>query len=172
MLGREIELTRVPGDRRVYAMGDVGTLRLEGLLMRTAIAAAGDATWRFARQGFSRRAIEASDSAGRTTGRFDPRDIRGGGHIRWGDGEYALRPHGLWRQRYVLADDTQELAVVEAKGWWGWGARRPVRLSLGSAAVEPGLLLFTAYVVRALADAASTNAGAASTAASTTATTT
>jgi hypothetical protein len=172
MLAGEIELTRVPGDRRLYALDGVGTLRLQGLLLRTATAAAGAQIWRFAREGFSQRAIEATDASGAVVGRFDPRDIRRGGHIRWRDRDYVLRPHGIWRQRYVLADGELELAVVEAKGWWGWGARRPVRMTLGAAAIEPGLLLFTAFVVRALADASSANAGTASTVATTTATTT
>jgi hypothetical protein len=165
----DIELTRIPGDRRCYALDDVGTLRLEGLLMRTATATAGAETWRFARRGFWQRAIEASDAAGETVGAFAPRDIRRGGRLRWRKTDYTLRPHSSWRERYVLGHGNRELALVEASGWWGWGARRPVRMNVDDlAATDPGLLLFTAFVVRALADAASTNAGTAATVTTTT----
>ena len=44
---------------------------------------------------------------------------------------------------------TQELAVFDGKGW----GRRPVEVVVeDSAAVEPGLLLFAAFVVRGLAE--------------------
>lgn len=165
----DIELTRVPGDRRSYALDDVGTLRLEGLLMRTATAFAGAETWRFARCGFWQRAIEATDATGETVGVFAPRDIRRGGRLRWRKTEYTLRPHDVWRERYVLDHDNRQLALVEATGWWGWGARRPVRLNIDDlTAIDPGLLLFTAFVVRTLADAASTNASTAATVTTTT----
>jgi len=88
----DIELTRAAGDRRCYAFHDVGTLRLEGLLMRTATASAGAETWRFARRGFWQRAIEATDATGETVGTFAPRDIRRGGRLRWRKTDYNLRP--------------------------------------------------------------------------------
>jgi hypothetical protein len=163
------ELTRVPGDRRSYALDDVGKLRLEGLLMRTATATAGTESWHFARRGFWQRAVEATDASGQTVGVFEPRDIRRGGRLRWRDSDYTLRPHSSWRERYVLADGDHELALVEATGWWGWGAQRPVRLNVDDlAATDPGMLLFTAFVVRALADAVSTSAGTAATVTTTT----
>lgn len=165
----DIELTRVPGDRRSYALDDVGMLRLEGLLMRTATDTAGAETWRFARRGFWQRAIEATDATGETVGVFAPRDIRRGGRLRWRKTNYTLRPHSSWRERYALGQCNRELALVEANGWWGWGARRPVRLHVDDlAAIDPGLLLFTAFVVRALADAASANASIAATVTTTT----
>ena len=50
-------------------------------------------------------------------------------------------------------------AIFEAKGW----GRRPVKVTIDeSAPVEPGLLLFAAFVVKGLAeDAAGAAAGAA-----------
>lgn len=163
----EIELVRVPGDRRRYALGDLGTLRLEGLLMRAATAFAGDKTWRFARRGFWQREIEATD-AGEIIGAFTPRDIRRGGRLRWHETDYVLRPHSSWRERYVLTHSSRDIALIEASGWWGWGARRPVRLNVDDlASVDPGLLLFTAFVVRSLADAANANASSGVTASTT-----
>jgi hypothetical protein len=71
-----------------------------------------------------------------------------------------LRPHSVLRERYVLADRARELVVIEATGWWGWGARRPVRLTLEHPeGAEPGLLLFASFIVRTLADGAAADAG-------------
>ena len=48
----ELELIRTPGDRRRYALDDVGTICLEGLFSRSANAEAGSDHWHFARSGF------------------------------------------------------------------------------------------------------------------------
>ena len=72
--------------------------------------------------------------------------------MRWIDREFVLRPASRWRERYALADGDHELAVLEGKGW----GRRPVRMRVEApAALDPGLLLFTAFVVRGLAEDAS-----------------
>ena len=63
-----------------------------------------------------------------------------------------LRPASKWRERYALADGDHELAVFDGKGW----GRRPVAVSVDDpGALDPGLLLFTAFVVRGLAEDAS-----------------
>jgi hypothetical protein len=153
----DVELTRASGDRRVYALAGVGTLRLEGLLSRTAIAEAGNRSWRLARRGLWQRAMEATDETGVAVGAFEPRSIRRGGALRWAGHEYALRPASGWRERYALADGARELAIVEGKGW----GRRPVRVTLDAdSAIDPGLLLFAVFVVRGLAEDASGAAGA------------
>lgn len=145
----ELELTRAPGDRRLYVLEGVGTLRLEGLASRTATAAAGGAGWRISRRGFWQRVIEATDAAGAVVGEFEPRGVRRGGTLRWAARELMLRPASQWRERYALADGDRELVIVDGKGW----GRRPVMLTLDDpAAIEPGLLLFTAFVVRGLAE--------------------
>ena len=57
----------------------------------------------------------------------------------------------------MYADGEVELAILDGKGW----DRRPVKVALDEPeAVEPGLLLFAAFVVRALAEDAGGNAGA------------
>ncbi len=67
-----------------------------------------------------------------------------------------MRPASFWRERYVLADGDRELAVLEGKSW----GRRPVKVAVDdSIAVEPGLLLFTCFVVRGIAEEASSAAG-------------
>jgi hypothetical protein len=153
----ELELTRTRTDRRVYALGDIGTLRLEGPFSRAATASADGVSWRFARSGFWRRSLEATDAAGTGVGDFQPRSLRRGGTVRWVGRELTLRPASSWRERYALADGDRELAVIDGKGW----GRRPVKVSVDDhEAVEPGLLLFAAFVVRGLAADAQAAAGA------------
>jgi hypothetical protein len=160
----ELQLVRVPGDRRLYALDGVGTLRLTGLTARTALAEAADRRWAFAGRGFWRREVEARDEAGAVVGEFEPRTVRRGGTVRWNGRELALRPSSSWRERYALASGDQELLVLEGKSW----GRRPVRLTvLEPGEVDPGLLLFAAFVVRRLAEDAATAAGGGSVAATT-----
>ena len=161
----DLELTRTPGDRRLYALEGVGTLRLQGVASRTATAEAGGTTWRIARRGFWQRLVEATDAAGTAVGEFEPRSLRRGGTVRWAGRELALRPASSWRERYALVDGDLEIALLDGKGW----GRRPVMVTVDdSGAVEPGLLLFAAFVVRGLAEDAGSavGAGAATTASS------
>jgi hypothetical protein len=154
----ELELTRSPGDRKLYLLDGVGTLRLDGWLSRGATAEADGRTWRLRRRGFWRTQAEAIDAAGAVAGRYEPRGLRRGGTVHWGDRSYQLRAASAWRERYALADGEHELALFDGKGW----GRRPVRISVEDlAAVEPALLLFGAYVVRGLAEDASAAAGGA-----------
>lgn len=153
----ELELKRTAGDRRLYALEGVGTLRLMGLASRTATAEAGGIRWRLGRRRFWQRAIRATDETGMAVGEFEPRSLRRGGTLSWAGRELALRPSSRWRERYALAEGGRELAILDGKGW---GAR-PVRVRVDDAdAVEPGLLLFAAFVVRGLAEDAAGAAGA------------
>jgi hypothetical protein len=157
----DLELTRTPGDRRLYALDGIGTMRLEGWFSRTASADADGRKWRFARTGFWQRGIVAMDTAGSTVGEFEPNTLRRGGALRWAGRELRLRPSSAWRERYALADGERELAVLDGKGW----GRRPVKVTIGDLGdIDPGLLLFAAFVVRSLAEDASSAAAAGSTA--------
>jgi hypothetical protein len=153
----ELELTRSKQDRRLYNLEGIGSLRLEGFFSRRATATAAGVTWRMGRTGFWGRRIEAIREGGSLAGEFEPRSIRRGGELRWTGRDYELRPASAWRERYALAVGDVEVAVIEGKGW----GRKPVKLEiLRPEAVEPGLLLFAAFVVRGLADDASAAAGA------------
>jgi hypothetical protein len=154
MATTDLELTRVPGDRRLYSLEGVGTLRLEGLASRRATAEAAGRRWRIARRGFWGRASQATDEADAVVGEFEPRSLRRGGPLRWHDRELTLRPASNWHERYALADGARELAILDGKSW----GRRPVRVTLDDAeAIDPGLLLYAVFVVRGLAkDAADT----------------
>jgi len=158
----DLELTRTPGDRRLYALKGVGTLRLQGFGSRSATAEAGGTRWQIVRRGLWRRLIEATDATGTAVGEFEPRGLRRGGTLRWAGRELTLRPASHWRERYALADGDRELAVLDGKGW----GRRPVKVTVDdSEAVESGLLLFATFVVRGLAEDAGSVAGAGGTAA-------
>ena len=155
----ELELTRTP-DRRIYALAGIGTVRLEGLFSNTATAEAGERRWRFERRGLWHRIIQAADAEGAVVGEFAPRDIRRGGTVRWGERELALRPVSALRERYSLGEGDRNLVLLDGKGW---GAR-PVKISLAEPdAVEPGLLLFAAFVVHRLAASAGDSSAAGST---------
>jgi hypothetical protein len=144
----ELELTRTPHDRRLYSLGDVGTIRLEGLFSNDATARADNDTWRLTRRGLWQRVIHATDHVGAIVGEFRPRDIRRGGTLRWAGRELQLRPVSALRERYALHERGRDLAVLDGKSW----GKRPVKITLlDSDAVEPGLLLFATFVVHRLA---------------------
>ncbi|MFN0153125.1 MAG: hypothetical protein ACKVUT_01945 [Gaiella sp.] len=144
----EHELTRTSGDRRLYSLEGIGTVRLEGLFSNRATAVAAGSSWRINRRGFWQREIEATDAAGAVVGELVPRDIRRGGRLRWGDHELTLRPVSPLRERYALSEDNRELVLLDGKGW----GRRPVKITLTEPeAIEPGLVLFAAFVVHRLA---------------------
>jgi hypothetical protein len=161
----DLELARNPDDRRRYDLHGVGSIRVGGLLSRGATATeAGGASWSFDRPSLWRRTIEASDAAGAVVGSFDPRTIRRGGALIWRGRDFELRPASAWKERYALADGERELAVLDGKGW----GKRPVKVTIDDPnAVDPGLLLFAAYVVRRLAEDAATVASSGSSAAPT-----
>ena len=113
----ELELIRTPGDRRRYALEEIGTIHLEGLFARSANAEAGSDHWQFVRSGFWQRVMQATDATGNVVGEFRPRDLRRGGTLEWAGRELTLRPASSWRERYA--------------GRRRRGARRPRRQELG-----------------------------------------
>ena len=160
----ELELTRSREDRKRYVLDGVGTLRLEGWTNRTATATAGDRTWALARRGVFKAVVEATDAFGTPVGVYEPRTFKRGGTLRWGGREYTLRPASVWRSRYALADGDRELAVFDGRGW----GKRPVAIVVDDpAALDAGLVLYTAFVVRGLAEDANTAAAAGASAAGT-----
>jgi hypothetical protein len=152
----DLELTRASGDRRLYLLEGVGTLRLEGLFARAASAEADGIRWRFARRRFGRW-FAASDEAGTTVGTFEPRTMRRGGTVHWVGRTFGLRPASSWQERYALAMGDRELALLDGQGW----GRRPVKVTVADmTGLEPGLLLFAVFAVRGLAEDAQSVAAA------------
>jgi hypothetical protein len=160
---KELALTRTPHDRHLYTLDSVGSIRLEGVLSKSATARVGDNIWHFTRRGIWRPSIEATDDTGAVVGEFTPRDLRRGGTLRWAGTEFALRPASALRERYALCARETELAVLDGKSW----GKRPVTITLpGGDAVEPELLLFAAFVVHRLAANADSSTAAATAAVS------
>jgi hypothetical protein len=154
----DLELTRSQGDGRQYDLAGVGTLRLHGLFSRTAVAEADGSRYRFTTSGVFRREATATDATGAVVGEFEARTLRRGGALRWAKREFVVRPASAWRERYALAECDRELALFDGKGW----GRRPVKVTMDDpAALDAGLLLFTAFVVRRLAEDAGSSAAAA-----------
>lgn len=154
----ELELTRSRDDRKLYVLNGVGTLLLHGWLSRTATAAADGRSWEIGRRGFLTSVFEAADASGTTAGEFRGRTLRRGGTLQWGARELELRPASAWRSRYALADGERELAVFDGKGW----GKRPVAVVVDDlSAIDPGLVLFAAFVVRGLAEDSSSAGSAA-----------
>ena len=142
-----LQLTPIPGDRRLYALDGVGTLRLTGWASRTATAEAGGLAWQMTYRGLIQPVIQAADAAGDVTGEFRGRTPHRGGLLQWADRELTVRPDSLWLERYVLIEDDRRLATIEAKGW----SRQPVNLRVdGAAELQPGLLLVAVFVVGTL----------------------
>lgn len=155
----DLELTRAPGDRKLYVLEGVGSLRLRGWTGRSATAEtlAGDRSWSLTQRGLFRAVIEASDAAGTIVGAYEPRTFRRGGALTWENHPYGLRPASAWKERYALLDGDHELAIIDGKGW----GKRPVRITTADpASLSAGLLLFTVYIVRALAENAQSAVGA------------
>jgi hypothetical protein len=155
----ELELTRSKDDRRLYELGPLGSLRLEGFFSRRATATSAGMTWRLGRVGLFGRSIYALGSGNAVVGEFNPRAIRRGGELLWNGQSFELRPASAWRERYALAVGDQELALFDGKAW----GRRPVKAEiLRPEGIDPGLMLFAAFVVRNLAEDASSAAAGAS----------
>ena len=114
----ELELIRTPGDRRRYALEDIGTIHLEGLFARSANAEAGSDHWQFVRSGFWQRVMQATDATGNVVGEFRPRDLRRGGTLEWAG-------------RDAHASPGQQLARALCAGRRRRGARHSRRQELG-----------------------------------------
>ncbi len=155
----DLQLTRDPDDRRRYVLDGVGSLRLEGWSRRRATLDAAGRSWQAAPVGFWKRRVEATDAAGSPVAAFEPRSVGRGGILRVGERELQVSPASRWKERYALKDGERELAQLESKSW----GKQPVRVTVEDrSAVEPLLLLFTAFVVRRLAEDSAAAASAVS----------
>ena len=125
----ELELERVEGERRLYEVAGVGTIRLMGFTSRAAAVTAGERSWRVSRRGLFGRDAEAIASDATVVGSFTANGIRRGGALRWEGRELSLRPASSWRERYAVVDGERELALLEGKGWAQTGKDRPLRRS-------------------------------------------
>ena len=136
-----------------YALQRVGTLRVAGA-WSGATARAGDTSWQFVGSGTwsLRRNATASDAAGNLIGDYRRRGQR----LRWSGRELQFRRASRWPTlgwralfsvgaRYVLADGERTFAVVHERME---RSHHPVDIEVSDAGVlDPGLLLFLAFLV-------------------------
>lgn len=144
----ELELIRILGERRLYALEGVGTLRITRWTWRAATVEVDPLSWQIARRGIFRPVIQAVAASGAVVGTFKGDTLRGGGTLQWANRSLTLRRDSLWRQRYAIVDGDRQLVVFKGKGW----GKHPVKVSVDDlAAIDPGALLFAVFVVLALA---------------------
>jgi hypothetical protein len=113
----ELELIRTPGDRRRYALEDIGTIHLEGFFARSANADAGSDRWQFVRSGFWQRVMQATDATGNVVGEFRPRDLRRGGALSSGQdasSRFARPAAGASATRWQTATRSSSSSTARA----------------------------------------------------------
>lgn len=144
---RPAELVPSPGDRRLYAVKGIGTVRVTGWTWHAATAEAHGRSWQITRQRIWPSVIQAADAAGDIVGEFRGRRLHHNTTLRWFDRELALTTDRLRCDRYILVEDDRTLATIDGTG----SGKHPLNITInGTAEVDPGLLLFAAYVVRTL----------------------
>src|SRR3954451_3785827 len=154
----EIELLRSRSDRRRYTLGNLGSLRLNGLFMRSATVETNRETFSVAKTSWTTASVVARNAHGEI-GAFHPRTLRGGGRLIWLEEEYALRHEQPLGETYALLHGEHRLPPLTARGWGGGGVKRPLTMQVADIQ-DPPLLLFVAYVVRTLANQRSSDSAA------------
>lgn len=142
--------------RRRFDLGDVGSLAYEGLLANRAVATAGSERWRLGPDGARRAQATAAD--GTVVGRYEA-SASPEGRLTWAGRELVVRPVRGRRARWTLHDgDGRELVALDGRGT---GAR-PAAIALpgDGEPLDPGLLLFLAFLVRKLAKLRTAGLGA------------
>ncbi len=129
----------------------VGSLLRTGRVSRAATAEAGGRRWSIKRFGLVRTGFTATDEAGGLVGEL--RNPIGGrsDRLRWA-GHYLRLVRGASRAGgYALCDGDLLLAVMTPKR----PGKRQLEVVVEDAAVDPGLLLFQAFIAQACEDDAS-----------------
>ena len=160
---REGTLTRSAEDRRRFELEGYGWLRSEGWLTHKAGAGAtSGAGWRFEPQGWTGGRAEALDATSglpvgvyRRTGSFRQR-----GTVTWGARSYELTGVGWAGERFQLSSDGATLVELKVRGW---GKKRVALTIDESLDREPGLVLFTCWLVQLLVEQSSAAATSAAT---------
>ncbi|MBC2931837.1 hypothetical protein [Nocardioides sp. zg-1228] len=142
----ELVLTRSDGDRRRHDLDGVGTIRRGGWWSRSCeLVPVEGPPLTAAPQGRMGRAAVATDTAGVTVGRFAQKGLlTHGGELVWRDRPLRVRSEALVTTRYSVSDGDTALLEVRATG----RGRTPARVSLHHERVDPGLVLFSLWLVQ------------------------
>lgn len=148
---RETELTCDPADGALWVLPGVGTLGRTGRISRAATAEAGERSWDARALWLGPDRLHRIRRDGRRRRRAERPVDAPGGDAAWAGRDFTLRPDRQRRVGYVLLDDERRLALMTAKR----EGRRPLDVAIEDPAVDPGLLLFVAFIVQAYSDEAS-----------------
>ena len=141
-------LTRSVEDRKRFDLEPWGWLRGKGWLTEKSDAGTPTGTvWHFEPRGWTGGRAEALDAVSgqavgdyRWTGSFRRR-----GTVTWGARSYELASEGWFGKRYELRAEDRTFVGLEVKGW----GRRPVTIEVDeSLDAEPGLVLFSCWLVQ------------------------
>ncbi len=142
----ELPLTRSTDDRRRFEIDGVGALRRFGLFARGAeLRTVTGRTLRARPRGWPGRRSEATDEAGGVVGEFELAwRMRRSGTLTWQGLPHQVTTESSWRNRYLLSRDDRPLLSVRCRGW----GRTPATLTVHDRSLDPGLVLFTAWLVQ------------------------
>ena len=147
---RQTELAPDPDDRDRWVLPGVGTFLRTGRTSRAATAEAAGRTWKIQRRGLVRTGFIATDESGEPAGELKNPTMGSGETLRWNGRELALRYDDAHRA-HALSDGDRALARFAPKV----AGKRPLDVVIEDPDVDPGLLLFAAFIVQAYADDAS-----------------
>ena len=142
----ELALTRSVDDRRRYELDGVGSIRRVGLFSRGAELHTVTGRMLNARsRGFAGRTSDATDEASGTVGQFvQAWKLKRTGTLTWRGLPHEVTTESSWRNRYLLSRDGRALLTVQCRGW----GRTPARLTVHDDTLDPGLALFTTWLVQ------------------------
>lgn len=143
----ELEMVRAVGDRKLYELLGIGSLRRPHWYSRQAIATALDSRrWSFTETGLCRPVDHATPEVGQPSGRFHrAKLVSRSGPLQWGDDSYELTFRSFWRLEGVLAAGGRDLLATKPGNW---NSKRSRVQLLTDERLDPGLVLFVIWVVQ------------------------
>lgn len=148
---RERELLQDPGDEDRWVLPGVGSFQRTGRVSRAATAEAGGRRWSFRRVGLVRTGFTATDEGGATVGEVRNPITGRSDRLRWAGRDLRLVRDGPQRRGYALCDGHRRLASMTPRR----RGKRQLDVALEDPTVDPGLLLFAAFIAQAHEDDAS-----------------
>ena len=153
----ELALTRSADDRRRYELVGYGSIRRPRWLSRTVEIQTGDGVVRTTKQSPTGKFASLSEGAGSVVAEYErTRWTNHGGTVSWRGLPFDLAVESQWRRRYLLSRDDRELLRVTCRGW----GKTPAAVEVLDNSLEPGLVLFTTWLVQTFVEMDSSSAGA------------
>jgi len=156
----ELALTRASDDRKRYDLPGYGSLRRDRWFSRRCVLRTDDGRELTARtQGMLQRAAEAVDRSGSVVGDYRQRRlVNRGGDLAWSGLPYEVTSQSMLHTRDVVSRHQEPVVSVHVKAW---GGRTPAVVTVSDPRADPGLVLFTVWLVQTFAHSASSEAAGA-----------